>query len=146
MNQSDGSEGHSWLLASSLEETKEGETGGLEAATAAKLREVVELETGMAMEAGTPAVVARMEVIAHYAPIPGGYLHSGFVVQDDISTGDVWIADSGASCHMMRNNANMYNIRPPPPGREVITIGDKCELRVEYVGSKDVDFHGYLDE
>lgn len=40
----------------------------------------------------------------------------------------------------------MYDIRPPPPGRETITIGDKRRLIVEYVGSIDIVFHGYTDE
>lgn len=63
-----------------------------------------------------------------------------------IVSGDIWIADNGASCHMTHNNTNMYDIRPPTPGREVITIGDRRRLKGEYIGSLDVAFHGFTDE
>ena len=36
----------------------------------------------------------------------------------------------------------MYNVRPPPPGRETITIGDRRRIKVEYIGNMDVLFHG----
>lgn len=39
--------------------------------------------------------------------IPSAYLHSAFTVLSDSSTGDVWIAESGASCQMTHNNSNM---------------------------------------
>ena len=35
--------------------------------------------------------------------VPGSYLHSAFVVQSGSNEDDVWIADSGASCHMMHD-------------------------------------------
>ena len=40
--------------------------------------------------------------------VPGSYLHSAFVVQSG-SNGDddVWIADSGASCHMTHDGTRM---------------------------------------
>lgn len=66
--------------------------------------------------------------------------YSSFVAQQNSFSGDVWIADSGVSCH------NMYDVRPPPRGREFIMIGDGHRLRAKYVGSIDVIFHEYTDE
>ena len=40
----------------------------------------------------------------------------------------------------------MYNARPPPPGRETITIGDRRRIKVEYVGNMDVILHGRSDQ
>ena len=40
----------------------------------------------------------------------------------------------------------MYNARPPPPGRETITIGDRRRIKVEYIGNMDVIFHGKSDQ
>ena len=40
----------------------------------------------------------------------------------------------------------MYNARPPPPGRETTTIGDRRRISVEYVGNMDVIFHGKSDQ
>ena len=74
--------------------------------------------------------------------VPGSYLHSAFVVQSGRNVDDVWIADSGASCHMTHDRTMMYNARPPPPGRETITIGDRRRIKVEYIGNMDVIFHG----
>lgn len=42
--------------------------------------------------------------------------------------------------------SNMYDIRPPPSDREEITIEDKRCLKVECIGSIDIEFHGYTDE
>ena len=39
----------------------------------------------------------------------------------------------------------MYNIKSPPPGREVIVIGDGRILRAECVGDIDMIFHGSPD-
>ena len=78
--------------------------------------------------------------------VPGSYLHSAFVVQSGSNENDVWIADSGASCHMTHDGTRMYNARPPPPGRETITIGDRRRISVEYVGNMDVIFHGKSDQ
>ena len=78
--------------------------------------------------------------------VPGSYLHSAFVVQSGSNENDVWIADSGASCHMTHDGTRMYNARPPPPGRETITIGDRRRISVEYVGNRDVIFHGKSDQ
>ena len=76
--------------------------------------------------------------------LPDAYLHSAFIVQNDNLISEVWIADSGASCHMT-HKSDMYDVRPPSPGREAITIGDKRCLKVECVGNVDVEFHGCTD-
>ena len=78
--------------------------------------------------------------------VPGSYLHSAFVVQSGSNDDDAWIADSGASCHMTHDRTRMYNARPPPPGRETITIGDRRRIKVEYIGNMDVIFHGKSDQ
>ena len=78
--------------------------------------------------------------------VPGSYLHSAFVVQSGSNEEDVWIADSGASCHMTHDRTRMYNARLPPPGRETITIGDRRRIKVEYIGNMDVIFHGKSDQ
>ena len=78
--------------------------------------------------------------------VPGRYLHSAFVVQSGSNEDDVWIADSGESCHMPHDGTRIYNVRPPPPGREKITIGDRRSIKVEYIGNMDVIFHGKSDQ
>ncbi|CAM9869529.1 unnamed protein product, partial [Ascophyllum nodosum] len=74
--------------------------------------------------------------------VPGSYLHSAFVVKSGSNEDDVWIADSGAACHMTHDRTRMYNVSPPPPGRETVTIGDRRRISVEYIGNIDVIFHG----
>ena len=78
--------------------------------------------------------------------VPGSYLHSTFVVQSGSNEDVVWIADSGASCHMTYDRTSIYNVRPPPPGRETITIGDRRRIKVEYIRNMDVIFHGKTDQ
>ena len=78
--------------------------------------------------------------------VPGSYLHSAFVVQSGSNEDDLWIVDSGASCHMTHDRTRMYNVRPPSPGRETITIGDRRRISVEYIGNIDVIFHGKTDQ
>ena len=78
--------------------------------------------------------------------VPGSYLHSAFIVQSGSSEDDVWIADSRASCHMTDDRIMIYSVRPPPPGRETITIGDRRRIKVEYIGNMDVIFHGKSDQ
>ena len=78
--------------------------------------------------------------------VPGSYLHSAFVGQSGSNDDDVWIADSGASCHMTHDKTRMYTARLPPPGRETITIGDRRRIKVEYIGNMDVLFHGKSDQ
>ena len=70
--------------------------------------------------------------------VPGSYLHNAFVVQSGSNEGDVWIADSSASCHMTHGGTRLYNLRPSTPGRETITIEDRRKLKVECVGNMDV--------
>ena len=77
--------------------------------------------------------------------VPGSYLHSAFIVQSSSREDDVWIADSGAPCHITHDRTSLYNVRPPPPGRETITIGDRRKIKVEYVGNVDVIFRGKAD-
>ena len=78
--------------------------------------------------------------------VPGSYLHSAFVMQSGSNEDDVWIAGSGASCHMTHDRIRIYNVRPPPPGRETTTIGDRRRIKVKYFGNMDVIFHGKSDQ
>ena len=78
--------------------------------------------------------------------VPGSYLHIAFVRQSSSNEDAIWIADSGASCHMTHDRTRMYNARPPPPGREKITIGDRRRIKVEHIGNMDVIFHGKSDQ
>ena len=78
--------------------------------------------------------------------VPGSYLHSAFVVQSGSNEDELWITDSGASCHMTHDRTRMYNARPPPPGREIITIGGRRRIKVEYIRNMDVIFHGKSDQ
>ena len=61
--------------------------------------------------------------------VPGSYLHNSFVVQSGSNEDDVWIADSGVSCRMTHDRIRIYNMRPPPPGRETITIEDRGRIK-----------------
>ena len=67
-------------------------------------------------------------------------------MQSGSNEDDVWIADIGTSCHMTHDRTRMYNVSPPPPGRETITIGDHRRIKVEYIGNMDVIFHGNSDQ
>ena len=62
--------------------------------------------------------------------VPAWVFWMMFVVQSGTNEDDVWNADSGASCHRKHDRARIYNVRPPPPGRETITIGDRRRIRV----------------
>ena len=86
------------------------------------------------------------ESVVGNVTVPGSYLHSAVVVQSGSSGHDVWIADSGASRHMMHDRTRIYNVRLPPPGRKTITIGDRRKIKVEYMGNMDVIFHGKTDQ
>ena len=79
-------------------------------------------------------------------PVPTSYLHDAFAVQSGSHEGDVWIADSGVSCHMTHDRDRLYYLRPPPPGHEIITIGGRRKLKVECVGNMDVILHGFTDQ
>ena len=87
-----------------------------------------------------------IESVVGDVTVPGSYLHSAFVVQSGGNDDGVWTADSGASCHIMHDRTRMYNARPPPPGRETITIGDRRRIKLEYIGNMDVIFHGKSDQ
>ena len=56
--------------------------------------------------------------------LPGSYVHSAFVVQPGSNEDNFWIADSGASFRTTHDMTSIYNVRPPPPGRETIKIGE----------------------
>ena len=43
---------------------------------------------------------------------------------------------------MTHDKTRMYNVRPPPPSRETITIGDRQRIKVEHIGNMDVIFYG----
>ena len=78
--------------------------------------------------------------------VPGSYLHSAFVVQSGSNEDDVWIADSWASYHTTHDRTRIYNVRPPPPGSETITIGDRRRIKVEYIGNVDMIFQRKSDQ
>ena len=78
--------------------------------------------------------------------LPGSYLYGAFVVQSGSNEDAVWIADSGASCHITHHRTRIYNVRPPLPGRETITIGDRRRIKVEYIENMDVIFQGKIDQ
>ena len=78
--------------------------------------------------------------------VRGSYLHSAFVVHSANNEDVVWIADSGASCHMMHDRTKINNVRPSPPGRETTTIGDRRKIKVEYIGNMDVIFPRKIDQ
>ena len=79
--------------------------------------------------------------------VPGSYLHSAFIVQSGSSKDDIWIADSGTSCHVTHNGTTrVYNLRPPPPGRKTIPIENRRKIEVEYIGNTDVIFHGQTNQ
>lgn len=77
----------------------------------------------------------------------GSYSHSTFVTQSRFSDRNVCM-DRRQWCVVSHDaqHHNMYNVSPPPTGREAITNGDKRRLSVEYVGNIGVVFHGYTDE
>ena len=78
--------------------------------------------------------------------VPAWVFWMMFVVQSGSNEDDVWNADSGASCHRKHDRARIYNVRPLPPGRETIMIGDRRRIRVEYIGNMDVIFRGKTDQ
>ena len=78
--------------------------------------------------------------------VPGSDLHSVFKVQLGSNEDNNWIADSSASCHMTHHRTRIYNVRPPPPGRKTITIGDRRGIKVEHIRNMDVIFHGKSDQ
>lgn len=61
------------------------------------------------------------------------YLYSVFIAQSGTPSKDLRVAESGASCYITHDYANMNGIRPSPPGRECVK-------------SIDVSIDGYTDE
>ena len=55
-----------------------------------------------------------------------------FILQLGSSDDDVWIAGNGASWHMTHDEKILKKSRPPPPGLETVTIGDRRKLKVDY--------------
>ena len=47
---------------------------------------------------------------------------------------------------MTHDRIILYNLSPPPSGCETITIGDRRNIKVEYIGNMDVIFHGQTDQ
>ncbi|CAM9849152.1 unnamed protein product, partial [Ascophyllum nodosum] len=69
-----------------------------------------------------------------------------FAIQSKGNSSDVWIGDSGASCHMTNEASKMYCVRPLFPDQGEVTTSDGTRLRVECVGNINVVFHGRNDE
>ena len=67
-------------------------------------------------------------------------------MQSGSSEDGVRIADSGAWCHMTHDRTRLYNLRPPPPGREKIAIGHRKKNKVEHIRNMDVIFHRKTDQ
>ena len=78
--------------------------------------------------------------------LPGSYVHSAFVVQSGSNEDYFWIAESCASFRTTHDRTRIYNVSPPPAGRETITIRDRRRIKVEYIGNMDVIFHGKSDQ
>jgi len=49
----------------------------------------------------------------------------------DVYSAHTWVADSGASCHMINNDSDLYDVRPID---NVITIGSGKQLKATKVG------------
>ena len=79
-------------------------------------------------------------------PLPSNYLPSVFAAQPKDSRSDVWICDSGVSCHMPNDATTIYCGRPPPSGQREVTTSDGTGQRVEYVGNFDMVIHGRSNE
>ena len=78
--------------------------------------------------------------------LPGSYVHNAFGVQSGSNEDDFWIADSGASFRTTHDRTRIYNVSPPPAGRETITIRDRRRIKVEDIGNMNVIFHGKSDQ
>ena len=79
-------------------------------------------------------------------PISSNYLPSAFAAQSKDNSSDVWIRESGGSCHMTNDASKMYCVNPPPSDQWAVTTSDGTRQRVEYIGNVDVVFHGRSDE
>ena len=109
---------------------------GAQAATCSHFRDYVDFGSG------PPPPLQSAKNIT----VPGSYLRSTFIVQSAGGEDDVWITDSDASCHMTHDRTRIYNMKPPPPVREKITIRDRRKIKVEYIGNMDVIVHGKTDQ
>ena len=103
--------------------------------------------SGIVSSSSTRTIPARAT-----RPPSNDCLHSAFAAQSKGSSGDVWIGDSGASCHMTNEASKMYCVGPPLPDQRKVTTSNRTRLRVEcvgiveYIGNIDVVFHGRSDE
>ena len=68
-------------------------------------------------------------------PSSNNYLHNALAAQSKGSSKDVWIGDSGASCHMTNEASKMYCVRLPVPDQRQVPTSDETRLRVECVGN-----------
>ena len=78
--------------------------------------------------------------------VPGSYLYSAFVVQLGCNESDVWIADSGVSCHMTYDRIKLYVLGPLLHGCKTIAIGHRRKLKAVCVGNMEVIFHSFVDK
>ena len=69
-----------------------------------------------------------------------------FAAQPQNSRSDVWIGDSGTSCHMTNDASKMYCVRPRPLDQRGVITSDGIRVRVEYIDHIDVLFHGRSEE
>ena len=69
-------------------------------------------------------------------------MYSAIIVQNDSSISEVWIADSGASCHMTHKKSDMYGIRPPTPVVKPLQSGKNVALRLNVSVTLALSFTG----
>ena len=98
--------------------------------------------SGIVSSSSTRTVPARVVT----GQSSNNYLYSAFTAQSKGSSSDVWIGDSGESCHMTNEASKMYCVRPPHPDQREVTSSDGTRLRVECIGNIDVVFYGRNDE
>ena len=79
-------------------------------------------------------------------PISSNYLPSAFAAQSKDNSSDVWIRESGGSCHMTNDASKMYCGEPLRSDQREVTTSDGTRQRVEYIGNVDVVFHGRSDQ
>ena len=93
--------------------------------------------------------VSRVTPTTRRTPHASGiFLPTAFAFQPVAGTdqaGDVWVAGSGASCHMTKSAELMYDTRAPAPEQTRVILGNGTTTRVEFVGKIDVVFHSTTD-
>ena len=52
-----------------------------------------------------------------------------------------WVADSGATCHVIGNPVGMADCSPPPSGRSTLAVGDMRSPRVHCFGQIPMIMH-----